>query len=95
METKQLPYCTDNGHEYEIHINSITNTAHVHCKTQDNTADPMELITEKDVLDIIETAKTYGIKNVVLHTNYGVAIHSHTLKTAKRFNGFSINKLTY
>jgi hypothetical protein len=51
------------------------------------------LITEDDVLSIIETAKVKGITTVTLHTNYGVAIHSHTLKTAKRFNGFYINKL--
>ena len=93
METKQLPYCTDNGHEYEIHINPIDNTAHVHCKIEGNTAPDMELITENDALDIIEAAKTYGIKTVILHTDYGVAIHSYTLKTAKRFKGFYINKL--
>ncbi len=92
MNTKQLPYCTDNGHEYTVSYKG--GAAHVICNSEDNTADPMELITEDDVLSIIETAKVKGITTVTLHTNYGVAIHSHTLKTAKRFNGFYINKLT-
>jgi hypothetical protein len=92
MNTQQLPYCTDNGHEYTISYKG--GAAHVLCNSNNNTADPMELITEDDVLSIIETAKVKGITTVTLHTNYGVAIHTHTLKTAKSFHGFYLNKLT-
>lgn len=51
-----------------------------------NTIQPSEL------LEMIETAKTYGIENVELHTNFSVDIHSHTLKTSKRYANFKIVK---
>ena len=92
MDKKTLPYCTDNGHEYYIHFDPKNKTAGVTCKTENNTAPETQEITEKDVLCIIETAKTFGIERVILYTNYGIGIHSRTLKTANRFKDFKIVK---
>ena len=87
----ELNYCTDNGHEFYVSTNN--NVAIINCIGYNDAEITGNPIQSSDVKEMIETAKTYGIEFVELHTNFGIDIHSHTLKTAKAYNNFSIKKL--
>jgi pyridoxine 5'-phosphate synthase PdxJ len=86
----KLNYCTENGHEFYVEANK--NTAIINC-IADNDAEIIgNPIQPSDLKEMIETAKTHGIEFVELHTNFGIDVHTHTLKTAKSYNNLSIVK---
>ena len=85
-----LPYLTETGHEYFINWNK--KTANISCMDGEGQIDGLPNLSKEDVSEMIETAKILGVDTVVLNTNFGVDIHSHTLKTSKAFANFTINK---
>jgi len=86
-----LPYCTTNGHEYLV--DRAGGSAFINCFMYDNDS---ELISNPvslaDLKEMMETAKTFGIEKIELYTNYGVDIHSHTLKTNPIYKNLKIVK---
>lgn len=83
-----LPYLTENGHEFFIKWEN--KIAHVTCH---NDADITDNLSNKDIDCIIESAMVMGIEKVVLNTDYGVDIHTHSLKTNAKYKDFKLNKL--
>ena len=83
-----LPYLTRNGHEFFIKWEN--KVAHVTCHNEWSTD---ENLSSEDIDYMIQTAMIMGIENMVLNTDYGVDIHTHTLKTNAKYKNFKLNKL--
>ena len=86
----QLPYCTENGHEY--FTNSTGKTVFINCHNDNDSEVMANPISPKDLQQMIETAKTFGIEKIELHTNYGIDLHSRKLKTNPIYKGLKICK---
>ena len=84
-----LPYLTKNGHEFYIKWES--KVAHVTCHNEDGNI--TENLSEQDIAYMMETVMILGTESMVLNTNYGVDIHSHTLATNPKYKAFRLNKL--
>lgn len=81
-----LNYSTQNGNDYTISWNK--KTANVTCKYVEEIGN----LHQSDIDEIIQSAMILGIEKVVLHTDCGVDIHSHTLKTNSKYKYFTIMK---
>lgn len=89
MQNNILPYCTESGHEFTI--NQIGNKSIILCFSTDEEVENNN-ISKESLIEMIESAKTFGIEKVELHTNYAIEVHSHTLKSSKCFQNFKIVK---
>lgn len=66
-----LPYCTEEGKEY--YIGHKYNKAGIVAIMEDESN---YLLTKGELREMALTARTYGIEEVTLYTNYGLELHS-------------------
>lgn len=71
LTTKSLPYCTENGINY--YIDFLGKEAVVTANIEDEN---VFVLTKEDLRNMSLTARIKGIETVVLHTNYGLELHS-------------------
>lgn len=67
-----LPYCLANGAEYYVG-ERLTSKGVVSLMPEDES---IYFLDKEDLRVMAETAKTYGINEVILYTNYGLELHS-------------------
>ena len=88
----KLPFTTEH---HEFYVTYTRDHADVFIPVTDESESGLfnNPIGYNELHEIVQTAKTYGINTVTINTQYGVDVHSHSLKTNPIFRGVSINKI--
>ena len=84
----EINFCTKNGHDFKVTWNK--KVAIVTCSYEEEIGN----LDEPDIDYILETALILGIEKVILRTDCGVNIHSHTLRNNKKYSNLTLEKFT-
>lgn len=89
---KELPYVTDNGHEY--YISWDKSKATIICKFENEAEALDNPITLSDFREMIDTATTYGIKKVDFNSNYSIEAQRHQWGEIAKKHGIKLTRIS-